>query len=146
MMIEPIQGNCCSIMTSVAYVQLACALCTRYGVMLIIDEVKSGFRVGKGGIQGIMGVVPDITTFAKAMGNGYPIAVVSGRQDVMRTFRNGGAAHGGTYTAHSVSLAASEECLRILDETPALETISNYGTRLMAAISDILNARHIVNS
>ena len=53
-MIEPIQGNCCSIMTSVAYVQLACALCTRYGVMLIIDEVKSGFRVGKGGIHGIM--------------------------------------------------------------------------------------------
>jgi glutamate-1-semialdehyde 2,1-aminomutase len=146
MLIEPIQGNCCSIMASVAYVQLARALCTQYGVMLIIDEVKSGFRVGKGGIQGIMGVVPDITTFAKAMGNGYPIAVVAGRQDVMRIFRYGGAAHGGTYTAHSVSLAASEECLRILDETPALETISTYGTGLMSGISGILNARHIVHS
>ena len=146
MLIEPIQGNCCSIMASVEYVRLARALCTRYGVLLIIDEVKSGFRVGKSGIQGILGVTPDITTFAKAVANGYPIAVVAGREDVMRTFRQGGAAHGGTYTAHSVSLAAAEECLRILDETPALETLAQHGTTLMAGISSILNARNIVHS
>ena len=90
MLIEPIQGNCCSIMASVEYVSLARALCTRYGVMMIIDEVKSGFRVGKGGIQGIMGVVPDITTFAKAVANGYPIAVVAGREEVMRRPRGRG--------------------------------------------------------
>lgn len=146
MLIEPIQGNCCSIMATVEYVRLARELCDRYGVLLIIDEVKSGFRVGSGGIQGILGVRPDITTFAKAMANGYPIAVVAGREDVMRTFRYGGAAHGGTYTAHSVSLAAAEECLRILDETPALERIEGYGRRLMAGISDILDARGIVHS
>ncbi len=146
MLIEPIQGNCCSIMASVDYVQLARALCTKYGVLLIIDEVKSGFRVGKGGIQGIMGVVPDITTFAKAVANGYPIAVIGGREEVMRMFRYGGASHGGTYTAHSVSLAAAEECLRILDETPALETLANYGSRLMQGISVILDARGIVHS
>ncbi|MFN3824557.1 MAG: aspartate aminotransferase family protein [Pseudorhodobacter sp.] len=146
MLIEPIQGNCCSIMASVDYVRLARELCDRYGVLLIIDEVKSGFRVGRGGIQGIMGVRPDITTFAKAMANGYPIAVVAGREDVMRTFRYGGAAHGGTYTAHSVSLAAAEECLRILDETPALERIEGYGKRLMAGITGILDARGIVHS
>ena len=146
MLIEPIQGNCCAIMAQVAYVQLARRLCTEYGVMLIIDEVKSGFRVGKGGIQGIMGVVPDITTFAKAVANGYPIAVVAGREDVMRSFRYGGASHGGTYTAHSVSLAAAEECLRILDETPALETLASYGEQLKAGISSILNARGIVHS
>jgi glutamate-1-semialdehyde 2,1-aminomutase len=127
-------------------VQLARALCTKYGVLLIIDEVKSGFRVGKGGIQGIMGVVPDITTFAKAVANGYPIAVIGGREDVMRMFRSGGASHGGTYTAHSVSLAAAEECLRILDETPALETLASYGSSLMQGISAILDARGIVHS
>ena len=146
MLIEPIQGNCCSIMAQAAYVKLARELCTKHGVMLIIDEVKSGFRVGKGGIQGIMGVTPDITTFAKAVANGYPISVVAGREEVMRTFRYGGASHGGTYTAHSVSLAAAEECLRILDETPALETLANYGERLKAGISEILNARKIVHS
>lgn len=146
MLIEPIQGNCCSIMANAEYVRLARELCTRYGVMLIIDEVKSGFRVGKGGIQGILGVTPDITTFAKAVANGYPIAVVAGREEVMRSFRYGGASHGGTYTAHSVSLAAAEECLRILDETPALETLASYGEKLKAGISAILNARGIVHS
>ena len=128
MLIEPIQGNCCGIMARVEYVQLARRLCDEYGVLLIIDEVKTGFRVGKGGIQGIMGVKPDLTTFAKAVANGYPISLVAGREDVMRMFRYGGASHGGTYTAHSVSLAAAEECLRILDETPALETLA--GSRL----------------
>lgn len=146
MLIEPIQGNCCGIIARAEYVQLARALCDRYGVMLIIDEVKTGFRVGKGGIQGILGVRPDITTFAKAVGNGYPIALVAGREEVMRTFRYGGASHGGTYTAHSVSLAAADECLRILDETPALETLANHGSALMKGFSDILNARGIVHS
>ena len=146
MLIEPIQGNCCAIMARVEYVELARKLCDQYGVMLIIDEVKSGFRVGKGGIQGIMGVTPDITTFAKAVANGYPIAVVAGREEVMRMFRYGGASHGGTYTAHSVSLAAAEECLRILDETPALETLAQHGRNLKTGISEILNARGIVHS
>jgi glutamate-1-semialdehyde 2,1-aminomutase len=146
MLIEPIQGNCCGISARQDYVQLARQLCDKYGVLLIIDEVKTGFRVGKGGIQGILGVRPDITTFAKAMGNGYPIAVVAGREDVMRTFRYGGASHGGTYTAHSVSLAASEECLRILDETPALQTLANYGEKLKAGISAILDERKIMHS
>ena len=146
MLIEPIQGNCCGIMARVEYVQLARRLCDQYGVLLIIDEVKSGFRVGKGGIQGIMGVRPDLTTFAKAVANGYPISLVAGREDVMRMFRYGGASHGGTYTAHSVSLAAAEECLRILDETPALETLATHGSNLMAGISAILNARNVVHS
>jgi glutamate-1-semialdehyde 2,1-aminomutase len=146
MLIEPIQGNCCGISAKREYVQLARQLCDKYGTLLIIDEVKTGFRVGKGGIQGLLGVKPDITTFAKAMGNGYPIAVVAGREDVMRTFRYGGASHGGTYTAHSVSLAASEECLRILDETPALATLAAYGETLKAGISKILNDRKIVHS
>lgn len=146
MLIEPIQGNCCGISARKEYVQLARELCDRYGVLLIIDEVKTGFRVGKGGIQGILGVKPDLTTFAKAVANGYPISLVAGREDVMRLFRYGGASHGGTYTAHSVSLAAAEECLRILDETPALETLANYGERLKAGISDILGARDVTHS
>jgi glutamate-1-semialdehyde 2,1-aminomutase len=146
MLIEPIQGNCCGISARKDYVQLARKLCDEYGVLLIIDEVKTGFRVGKGGIQGVLGVTPDISTFAKAMGNGYPIAAVAGREEVMRTFRYGGASHGGTYTAHAVSLAAAEETLRILDETPALETIATYGDALKAGISDILSARNISHS
>ncbi len=146
MLIEPIQGNCCGITARAEYVKLARQLCDKYGVLLIIDEVKTGFRVGRGGVQALYDVDPDICTFAKAMANGYPIAVVAGREKVMRTFRFGGAAHGGTYTAHSVSLAAAEECLRILDETPALDTLADYGRRLQTGISVILDARKIVHS
>lgn len=146
MLIEPIQGNCCGIAASVEYVRLARELCNRYGVLLIIDEVKTGFRVARGGVQSIYGVQPDICTFAKAVANGYPIAVLGGRREVMQTFATGGAAHGGTYTAHSVSLAAAEECLRILDETDALETIASYGEALKSGISKILNRRGIVHS
>ncbi|MFT4152084.1 MAG: aminotransferase class III-fold pyridoxal phosphate-dependent enzyme, partial [Paracoccaceae bacterium] len=146
MLIEPIQGNCCGISATTEFVRLARKLCDEYGVLLIIDEVKTGFRVARGGVQSLHGVVPDIATFAKAMANGYPIAAVAGREAVMRTFRYGGAAHGGTYTAHSVSLAAAEECLRILDETPALDTIATYGQSLMDGISAILKRRGIVHS
>ncbi len=146
MLIEPIQGNCCGISARADYVQLARKLCDQYGVLLIIDEVKTGFRVAKGGIQSILGVVPDIATFAKAMGNGYPISAIAGREEVMRTFNFGKAAHGGTYTAHSVSLAAAEECLRILDETTALADLATYGENLKAGISAILKARNITHS
>ncbi|MGH7184724.1 MAG: aspartate aminotransferase family protein [Pseudomonadota bacterium] len=146
MLIEPIMGNCCAISASREFVEVAWQLCDKHGAALIIDEVKTGFRVARGGVQSLYGVTPDICTFAKAMANGYPIAVVAGREDIMRTFRYGGAAHGGTYTAHPVSLAAAEKCLEILDETPALETLAAYGEKLKAGIAKILNARGIVHS
>jgi glutamate-1-semialdehyde 2,1-aminomutase len=145
MLIEPIQGNCCAISARPEFVKLARALCDRHGALLIIDEVKTGFRVAKGGVQSLIGVAPDISTFAKAMANGYPIAAIGGREAVMRTFRFGGAAHGGTYTAHSVSLAAAEKTLEILDETDALEGIAAYGERLKAGIKAILDRRGIVH-
>lgn len=146
MLIEPMMGNCCAITASTEFLQHARRLCDQYGVLLIIDEVKTGFRVAKGGIQSLHNVKPDISTFAKAMANGYPIAAIGGREDVMRTFRYGGAAHGGTYTAHSVSLAASERCLQILDETPALDTLATYGEKLKAGIAAILKRRNIIHS
>lgn len=146
MLIEPIMGNCCAISATDEYVRAARDLCDKHGALLIVDEVKSGFRVAKGGVHSLHGIRPDICTFAKAMANGYPISAVAGREDVMRTFRTGGAAHGGTYTAHSISLAASEKCLEILDETPALATIAAYGEKLKAGIKDILDRRGIVHS
>jgi glutamate-1-semialdehyde 2,1-aminomutase len=146
MLIEPLMGNCCAISATTEFVKAARDLCDKYGVLLIIDEVKTGFRVAKGGVQSLHGVRPDICTFAKAMANGYPIAAVGGREDIMRTFRYGGAAHGGTYTAHSVSIAAAEKCLEILDETPALATLAAYGEKLKAGIKNILDRRGIVHS
>ena len=142
LLIEPIMGNCLGINHSVESIHTARKLCDKYGIVMIIDEVKTGFRVGKGGVQGLMGVKPDLTTFAKAVGNGYPISVVAGREDIMRLVGRG-VAHGGTYTAHSVSLAAADTTLRILDETDALERIATYGRRCREGISKILNSRGV---
>jgi glutamate-1-semialdehyde 2,1-aminomutase len=144
-LIEPIMGNCCSITASREYVLAARDLCEKYNVVMIVDEVKTGFRVARGGVQELMDFKADLCTFAKAVGNGYPISVVAGREDIMRRIGDG-VIHGGTYTCHSVALAAAEKTLEILDETDALETIADYGTRMQAGISEILKARDIAHS
>ncbi|MEZ5445449.1 MAG: aminotransferase class III-fold pyridoxal phosphate-dependent enzyme [Gammaproteobacteria bacterium] len=145
LLIEPIMGNCCALTADRQYMQDVRALCTKYDVLMVVDEVKTGFRVARGGTQELMGVKADLCTFAKAMANGYPISVLAGREDVMRKLGHG-VVHGGTYTAHSVSLAAAERTLQILDETPALETIAAYGRALQAGIGRILARRGIAHS
>jgi len=144
-LIEPIMGNCCSISATVEYLRDARELCDRYGIVMIIDEVKTGFRVARGGTQELTGVKADLCTFAKAVANGYPISVVAGRADIMGLVGDG-VVHGGTYTCHSVALAAAEKCLEILDETPALETLATYGRRLREGIGRILARRGIAHS
>lgn len=144
-LIEPIMGNCCGITAKPDYVRDVRQLCDRYGVIMIIDEVKTGFRVARGGVQELMDVKADLCTFAKALANGYPISVVAGREEIMRKIGNG-VAHGGTYTAHSASIAAANKTLEILDETDALATIEKYGVNLQAGISKILDARGIAHN
>lgn len=145
LLIEPIMGNCLGIAADPAYMRAARSLCDKYGVLLVIDEVKTGFRVARGGAQELYGVQADLCTFAKAIANGYPISVLAGREEVMRKIGKG-VAHGGTYTAHSVSLAAAERTLQILDETDALERIARYGHSLRQGMSAILRARGVAHS
>src|ERR1700685_2642706 len=145
MLIEPIMGNCLGIAAEPEYLRAARELCTKHGVILLIDEVKTGFRVARGGVQELYGVHADLCTFAKAVANGYPISVLAGREHIMRKIGRG-VAHGGTYTAHSVSLAAAEKTLEILDETDALERIADYGTKLRAGMRTVLAARGIAHS
>ena len=145
LLIEPIMGNCLGIAADPAYMRAARSLCDQYGVLLVIDEVKTGFRVARGGAQELYGVKADLCTFAKALANGYPISVLAGREEFMRKIGRG-VAHGGTYTAHSVSLAAAERTLEILDESDALERIARYGTALRQGMSAILRARGVAHS
>jgi glutamate-1-semialdehyde 2,1-aminomutase len=145
MLIEPIMGNCLGISAEAEYLRAARELCTKYGVVLFIDEVKTGFRVAKGGVQELYNVHADICTFAKCVANGYPISVLAGREHIMRKLGKG-VAHGGTYTAHSISLAAAERTLQILDETDALARVADYGTQLRNGMRAILSARGIAHS
>jgi len=145
MLIEPIMGNCLGIAAEPEYLRAARALCDKYGTILFIDEVKTGFRVARGGVQELYDVHGDLCTFAKCVANGYPISVLAGREPIMRKLGRG-VAHGGTYTAHSVALAAAERTLQILDETDALERVASYGTRLRAGMRALLSARGIAHS
>ncbi len=144
-LIEAIMGNCCSLTASSEFLRDVRSLCDRYDVVMIIDEVKTGFRVAKGGAQELLGVKADLCTFAKALANGYPISVVAGREDIMRNVGDG-VVHGGTFTGHSVSLAAANKTLEILEETDALASIEKYGTDLQHGLSKILSARGIAHS
>ncbi len=144
-LLEPIQGNCCGIPASREYLETARKLCDRHGVVLIVDEVKTGFRVARGGAQELMGVRADLCTFAKAVANGYPISVIAGRADIMRRF-GPDVPQGGTYAAHPLALAAAAKTLQILAETDALERIAAYGERLRAGIGAILKRRNIAHS
>ncbi len=141
-LIEPIMGNCCSITASNQYLKDTRELCSRYDVILIIDEVKTGFRVAKGGAQELLGVDADLCAFAKAMANGYPISALAGKEEYMRAIGDG-VTHGGTYCGHSVSLAAAERTLQILDETDALGSIAARGEQLLQGLGEVLTRRGI---
>lgn len=144
-LIEPIMGNCCAISARAQYMKDVREICDRYNVLLIVDEVKTGFRVAKGGVQELFGIKADLCTFAKAIANGYPISVVAGREDIMRHVGDS-VVHGGTFTGHSVSLAAAAKTLEILDETTALADIENHGLQLQQGLRRVLKRRGISHS
>ncbi|MCP4868253.1 MAG: aminotransferase class III-fold pyridoxal phosphate-dependent enzyme [Proteobacteria bacterium] len=137
--LEPIQGNAGSIASTDAYMAHLKAACERHGALLIMDEVKTGFRVAPGGVQELYGVHADMTTYAKAMGNGYPVAAFGGRADVMDviSFEAGGVVHGGTYTANLIGLSAAAATLKILATTDALATCDRVGAAIQEVLSSV---------
>jgi glutamate-1-semialdehyde 2,1-aminomutase len=139
---EPMMGNVGSIEIDPAFLQRMRELCDEYGIVFIMDEVKTGFRVGKGGAQELYGVMPDLATYAKAIGNGYPVAAFGGKREIMNIIGHG-VAHGGTYAANNVGMAAAEKTLEILSTTDALEQVAERGRELQKGISDILETRGI---
>jgi glutamate-1-semialdehyde 2,1-aminomutase len=140
--LEPIIGNAGSVAARDDWLIRLQALCRAHGALLILDEVKSGFRVHKGGAQALYGIHADLTTFAKAMGNGYPVAAFGGRADVMDVVgsQRGGVVHGGTYTANLIGLSAAHATLDILTHTDALATVDRVGLRVKALLGRVFSA------
>ena len=116
------------------------------GVMLIFDEVVTGFRVSPGGAQAEFGIVPDLSTFAKILAGGLPGGALAGRKDLLdfldfeATSADGREKinHQGTYNANPVSAAAGTEMLRIVGSTDACARANDFGERLRAALNEIL--------
>ena len=83
MIIEPILGNAQGILPQPGFHEAMRALTKEFGALLIFDEVKTGFRFARGGAAEYFGITPDLATYAKAMGNGYPAAAFGGTEEVM---------------------------------------------------------------
>ena len=136
--VEPVLGNAQGIMPRPGFHQAMRALTEEFGILLIFDEVKTGFRFARGGAAEFFGITPDLATYAKAMGNGYPAAAFGGREDVMSVLPDK-VSHGGTYAGNRVAAAAAVKTLSIIKETNALETIRATGLRLQDGLREILN-------
>ncbi len=146
--VEPVLGNNNALMPRPGYLEFLRAQCNQYGIVLIFDEVKTGFRIAAGGAREYFGVIPDISTYAKAMGNGYPVAAIGGSRDVMMTFAPEKVFQGGTYTGNVVSTAAADATLERMQSGKVFPQIEKVGTLLMEGISGILSQHsvpHVLN-
>jgi glutamate-1-semialdehyde 2,1-aminomutase len=138
--VEPVLGNAAGILPQPGFHQAMRALTEEFGILLIFDEVKTGFRFAKGGAAEFFGITPDIATYAKAMGNGYPAAAFAGREDVMSVLPDK-VSHGGTYAGNRVAAAAAVKTLEIIRDTDALATIHATGERIQAGVSQLIEAK-----
>jgi len=133
---EPCQGNCAAITPKEGFLELIRQKTEEYGCVFILDEVKTGFRIANGGAQEYYGIKPDLVTYAKAIGNGYPLAAFGGKREIMSIIGQG-VAVGGTYTNNKPGVAAAYATLNILKAKPVLETIQKRGQRLMDGLKEI---------
>ena len=140
--VEPLMGNTASIMPKAGFLQHLRRLCDQHGILLIMDEVKTGFRIAKGGAQEHFGVRADLACYAKALANGFPLGAIAGRKEVMGEIGPGRIPHGGTYTGNAVATAAAIATMEEI-EAGALARVEAHGRRLMAGIGAILRERGV---
>jgi glutamate-1-semialdehyde 2,1-aminomutase len=118
---EPVMCNTGCILPEPGYLEVMRELTQRHGIVLIFDEVITGFRLGLAGAQGRLGIRPDLSVFAKGIGGGFPVAALGGRADIMALVAAGKVSMAGTYTANGIAIAAANAALDEL-ATPGLYT------------------------
>jgi glutamate-1-semialdehyde 2,1-aminomutase len=127
---EPVMCNNGCIPPGPGYLEGLRALCDRHGVLLIFDEVITGFRLSLGGAQSFYGVIPDLAVFGKALASGYPISVLAGREGHMRLIAEGKVIHAGTMNAGNPSVAAARATLEVLESDDVVAKLFSRGCRL----------------
>lgn len=123
------------------FLELLRELCTKHGTLLVLDEVKTGFRAALGGIQSVNGVVPDLTVFGKAIANGYSLAGLAGRNEFMGhlgAYTHDDATIDGTYNASPYAIAAANSTLAIMEEEGTIARIYALGERLRAGYAEAI--------
>jgi glutamate-1-semialdehyde 2,1-aminomutase len=140
--VEPVLGNAQGILPQPGFHEAMRALTEEFGILLIFDEVKTGFRFARGGAAEFFGIKPDLATYAKAMGNGYPAAAFGGRREVMSVLPDK-VSHGGTYAGNRVAAAAAAKTLSIIRDTDVLQTIDTTGRQIQAGLAQILDRKDL---
>jgi glutamate-1-semialdehyde 2,1-aminomutase len=132
---EPVLCNSGCLMPAPGFLEGLRALTARHHVLLIFDEVITGFRIALGGAQSYFGVTPDLATFGKAIAAGMPLSAVAGRKDIMEEMFHG-VAFGGTFNGNPMSLAAASATLDVLaaDSGALLQQANRLGASLMQGI------------
>lgn len=141
LIMEPIMINAGVIEPRPGYLEKVRELCDRYGVVLIFDEVISGFRVGLGGAVERYGVTPDLATYGKAFAGGFPVAALVGRADLMSRIGTGEVNHSGTFNSSVMAMAAVTATLTLLRDKPPYPSVDEHGSALMAGLLQ-LAAQH----
>jgi glutamate-1-semialdehyde 2,1-aminomutase len=139
-LIEPLLGNAQGILPQPGFLEGVRAITREFGALLIFDEVKTGFRAARGGAAELFGITPDLATYAKAMGNGYPAAAFGGRRDIMEQLPTK-VSHGGTYAGNRVAAAAATRVLSILRDTHAIETVGRTGLEIQRGLREVISKR-----
>ena len=140
--IEPVQGEGGFNIAPAALLQHLRAVCDQHGILLIADEVQTGAgRTGTFFATEQLGIVPDLTTFAKSVGGGFPISGVCGKAEIMDSIAPGGL--GGTYAGSPIACAAALAVMKVFDEEKLLERSQAVGEKLKAGLNAIA-AKHKV--
>ncbi len=134
---EPIMGNTGVIPPQPGYLEFLREITAANGIVLIFDEVITGFRVALGGAQALYGVTPDLTTLAKALGGGFPVAALGGKREIMDQVSDGYVLHAGTYNANAVAVAAASASLEVLARPGTYERLFELSNRLMTGMGGI---------
>jgi glutamate-1-semialdehyde 2,1-aminomutase len=140
LIIEPVAGNMGCVLPEPGYLQSLREICTREGIVLIFDEVMTGFRLAPGGAQERFGVTPDMTTLGKIIGGGMPVGAYGGKKEIMDFVSPLGPVYqAGTLSGNPVAMAAGLAMLKLLDEK-VYHKLEQIGNTLVAGFRDELNA------
>jgi len=148
--IEPVGGNMGCVPAEKEFLHKLRDVCDGEKILLVFDEVMTGFRLAKGGAQELYGVTPDLTTFGKIIGGGLPVGAYGGRGEIMRMIAPSGAVYqAGTLSGNPLAMTAGYETLRIIDETPdfyqTLEDKSRYLADGILSACDELELNYTLN-
>jgi glutamate-1-semialdehyde 2,1-aminomutase len=134
--VEPVAGNMNLVTPRREFLDAMRNLCTKYGAVLILDEVMTGFRVSLQGAQGYYGIKPDLVTLGKVMGGGLPAAAFGGRRDIMQCLAPLGSVYqAGTLSGNPVAVAAGMATLKLVQAPGFYENLSKLATQLTTGLT-----------